>query len=158
MATLQEFQLGPARLCEAARIAEMSRRWIEHGLTWRYRPESIARKIGEPDTEVVVARSGDLVIGFAVMEFHFEVQRAHVVLLAVEPAYRRRGVGDSLFRWLDKMAVLAGIGRIGLELRAENDEARVFYEHLGFRETGSHRAYYDGREDAIVMQRQTGVT
>jgi len=28
----------------------------------------------------------------------------HLVLLAVEPGYRRRGVGEALFRWLEKLA------------------------------------------------------
>ena len=85
MATVGKLDLGPARLSEAARIAEMSRRWIEQGLTWRYRPHSIAGQIRDSETAVVVARAAGSVVGFAVMEFHFEAQRAHLVLLAVEP-------------------------------------------------------------------------
>ncbi len=156
MATLEKPPLGPARLCEAARIAEMSRRWIEHGLSWRYRPDSIARQIRDPDTEVVVARAAASVVGFAVMEFHFEAKRAHLLLLAVEPGYRRRGVGEALFRWLEKLARLAGIAWIRLELRADNELARSFYERLGFHETELRRGYYDGRLDAISMSRRIG--
>ena len=156
MASIEKLDLAPARLSEAARIADMSRRWIEHGLVWRYRPEAIARKIRDSETEVVVARGVGVARGFAAMEFHFDACRAHLVLLAVEPAYRRRGVGGSLFRWLDDMARLAGITRIELELRADNQEARAFYECLGFRATGLHRGYYDARLDAIVMERHAG--
>jgi ribosomal-protein-alanine acetyltransferase len=156
MASIEKLDLAPARLSEAARVADMSRRWIEHGLEWRYRPESIARKIRDSETEVVVARAAGVAIGFAVMEFDFEARRAHLVLLAVEPAYRRRGVGGSLFQWLDDMSRLAGVGRVGLELRADNQEARAFYERLGFRAIGLHRGYYDARLDAIVMERRAG--
>ncbi len=151
MATLDKLDLGPARLSEAARIAEMSRRWIEHGLTWRHRPNSIAGQIRDSETVVVVARAAGSVVGFAVMEFRFDARRAHLVLLAVEPAYRRRGLGVALFRWLEKIARLAGVSRIGLELRADNEEARCFYERLGFRATDLRRGYYDGRLDAINM-------
>ena len=117
MATVEKLDLGPARLSEAARIAEMSRRWIEHGLIWRYTPSSIAGRIRDSETHVVVARDAGSVVGFAVMEFHFDARRAHLVLLAVEPAYRRRGVGVALYHWLEKLASLGGIARIQLELR-----------------------------------------
>jgi ribosomal-protein-alanine N-acetyltransferase len=156
MASVEKLDLGPARLSEAARIAEMSRRWIEHGLTWRYRPASIAGQIHDSETAVVVARAAPGVVGFAVMEFCFDARRAHLVLLAVEPAYRRRGVGVALFRWLEKLACLGGILQLRLELRADNEEARAFYERLGFRATELRRGYYDGRKDAIRMARRIG--
>ena len=57
MGTVEKLDLGTARLSEAARIAEMSRRWIEQGLAWRYRPHSIARQIRDPETAVVAARA-----------------------------------------------------------------------------------------------------
>ena len=123
---------------------------------WRYRPDSIKGRIRNSETEVVVARAAGRVIGFAVMEFHFDAQRAHLVLLAVEPAYRRRGVGMTLFRWLEKIACLGGIARIQLELRADNEGARAFYEGLGFRAPELRRGYYDGRQDALCMVRRIG--
>ena len=156
MATDQKLDFGPARLSEAARIAEMSRRWIEHGLPWRYRPASIAGQIRDSETAVVVARAAPLVVGFAVMEFHFGARRAHLVLMAVEPACRRRGVGGALFRWLEKVGRLGGITQVRLELRADNEEARAFYERLGFHATERRAGYYDGREDAIRMALRIG--
>ncbi len=62
----------------------------------------------------------------------------------------------ALFRWLEKIARLAGIARVRLELRADNEEARAFYESLGFRATERRRGYYDGRQDAIRMTRRIG--
>ena len=124
MATVEKLDLGPARLSEAARIAEMSRRRIEHGLIWRYRRDSIARQIRDSETAVVVARAAGSVVGFASMEFHFDARRAHLVLLAVEPAYRRRGVGVGLFRWLEKLAPEK------LAELASTDELELTYTHL----------------------------
>ena len=121
-----------------------------------FRPDPIAGRIRDSETAVVVARAAKHVVGFAVMEFHFDARRAHLVLLAVEPAYRRRGVGVALFRWLEKIACLGGITRIQLELRADNEGARTFYERLGFRATELRRGYYDGRLDALGMARRIG--
>ena len=90
------------------------------------------------------------------MEFHIDAKRAHLVLLAVEPAYRWCGLGMALFRWLEKMAYRGGIARIQLELRADNEGARAFYEGLGFRATELRRGYYDGRQDALSMARRIG--
>ena len=151
MATAEKLALGPARLSDATRIAQMSRRWIEHGLAWRYTPDAISDRIRDSETEVVVGRAAGRVVGFAVMEFSFDAQRAHLVLLAVEPAWRRRGVGVALFRWLEKLVRLGGIATIGLELRSDNDGARAFYEGLGFRASERLRGYYGGSQDAIRM-------
>lgn len=153
MATVEKPDFGPARLSEATQIAEMSRRWIEEGLEWRYTPASIAARIRESETEVVVARVAGRVAGFAVMEFHFDAGRAHLVLLAVEPAHRRRGLGGALFLWLEKIARLGGITRMQLELRADNEVARTFYKGLGFRVTDLRRGYYEGKHDALSMAR-----
>ena len=69
---------------------------------------------------------------------------------------RRRGVGMALFGWLEKLARPGGITGVRLELRADNAEARAFYERLGFRVSGVRRAYYDGRLDALDMTRGIG--
>lgn len=151
MATAEKLGLEPARLSDATRIAQMSRRWIEHGLAWRYTPDAIASRIRDAETEVVVGRAAGRVVGFAVMEFRFDAQRAHLVLLAVEPAWRRRGVGGELFGWLEKLVRLGGIATVGLELRSDNDRARAFYEGLGFRASERLPGYYGASHDAIAM-------
>lgn len=156
MPTLEQLDLGSARLPEAARIADMSRRWIELGLPWRYRRERVVGLIRDAETEVVVARDGDRPVGFAAMEFHFDASRAHLILLAVDPGYRRHGTGVALVRWLEKMALLGGIKEILLELRADNEGGLDFYDRLGFRRTDRLRGYYDGRLDAISMRRRIG--
>ena len=55
---------------------------------------------------------------------------AHLNLLAVDPAHRRRGVARQLIRWLEETAVTAGTFVIGLELRATNESALQFYTKL----------------------------
>ncbi|HET7131971.1 MAG TPA: GNAT family N-acetyltransferase, partial [Gammaproteobacteria bacterium] len=72
-------------------------------------------------------------------------------LLAVQPGYRRQGVGKQLVEWLEASARTAGIFVVRLELRAGNDDARRFYERLGYLEAGRRPAYYAGREDALRM-------
>jgi len=142
--------LRPARTQEARAMAEMSRRWIEAGLGWRYTPQRMAALIGDADTVALVAHDATRIQGLAVMQFGDE--RAHLVLLCVQPAQRRRGLGRRLMAWLLASARVAGIESVGLELRADNAAALAFYRSLDFTPTQQVAAYYDGQ---IAAQRMS---
>jgi ribosomal-protein-alanine N-acetyltransferase len=150
------------RLAEAGdahAIAEMSRDYIESGLGWRYDPAHVLRAMRRRETAVLVAsgrqtyvaRERPALSGFAIMDFGDE--RAHLVLLAVQPVQRRRGIGRRLVEWLLESAVTAGMASVHLELRADNEAARRFYRALGFSETVLMPRYYNGREAAMRMIR-----
>jgi len=140
-----------AELRDAQAIGFMSRDLIESGLGWKYDAERILRAMRQRETVVLVACERGLIVGFAVMEFGDE--RAHLVLLAVRPAHRRRGIGRGLLDWLLASARAAGMESVHLELRAGNEAARGFYRALGFSETLLVPGYYRGREAALRMLR-----
>ncbi len=144
--------LGLARAADAREIAEMSRDFIEQGLTWSWTPARVQHFICGPESSVVVARRDRRVAAFAIMHFGDEV--AHLNLLAVAPEHRRQGLGRQLMDWLTTTAVEAGVFRINLELRTCNEPARIFYERLGFDQLGVVRGYYQGRESALRMSRR----
>jgi ribosomal-protein-alanine N-acetyltransferase len=137
---------------DALAIATMSRDLIETGLGWSWTGARVLRTIRDPEALVLVAREGRHIIGFAIMDFGEET--AHLGLLAVDLAHRRRGVGCRLFDWLRQSAVIAGIAVIKLELRAGNMEAQHFYRSLGFEEVGWTVGYYRQRETALRMALQ----
>ena len=136
-----------ARECDAARIAVMSRDFIEHGLGWAWDEARVERRIRHRATNVVVAESGQDIVGFALMEYRD--LDAHLLLFGVEPVYRNRGIGTSLLAWLETTAATAGIELIFLEARTTNAAARAFYKARGYRELAFVRRYYSGREDAV---------
>lgn len=140
-----------ARRRDAQAIALMSRDLIEAGLGWQYQPERIGRLIDNPATTALLACEGEQPAGFAIMEFGDE--HAHLVLLAVQPARRRRGAGRRMLEWLLESALTAGIASVHLELRAGNEAARAFYRAMGFAETILVPGYYGGREAALRMVR-----
>jgi [ribosomal protein S18]-alanine N-acetyltransferase len=100
---------------------------------------------------VVVARERGALAGFGIMKYGDD--DAHLLLLAVAPALRRRGVGTVLLQWLERTARVAGLRAIRLELRTANDAARAFYRRHGFEETGQMSGYYQGLEDATRMMK-----
>lgn len=146
--------LGLALSTDACEIAEMSRDLIEQGLTWSWTPARVQHFIMGSDSSVIVARRGGAprIAAFAIMHFADDV--AHLNLLAVAPEYRRQGLGRQLMEWLTATAIEAGVFRINLELRTQNDQARAFYESLGFDPLGVVQGYYQGREAALRMSRR----
>lgn len=153
-----ELQLQPALPADAPRIAAMSRHLVEHGLPARWDRRQISAQIRNPDVEVVVARSGVGLAGFGLMSFDFARRRAHLLLFAVEPRWRRRGVGAALFHYLETLAVRGGIAQLRLEVRARNRGARAFYRALGFDEVSRLAGYYERREDALILERRVWPT
>jgi ribosomal protein S18 acetylase RimI-like enzyme len=145
-----ELTLRLARRADAGAMALMSRDFIETGLAWRYSADRMVRLMADTETVALVAcDEQDRVQGFAVMQFG--ETRAHLVLLCVRPAHRRRGIARRLIEWLLASAQVAGIESLHLELRADNDGARAFYTRLGFTEAERVNGYYDGQIAALRM-------
>ena len=146
--------LGLARSGDAREIAEMSRDLVEQGLSWSWTPARVQHFISGSDSSVIVARRERRIAAFAIMHFGDDV--AHLNLLAVAPRHRRQGLGSQLMQWLTATAIEAGVFRINLELRTQNETARNFYGRLGFAELGVVQGYYQGREAALRMSRKLG--
>ena len=144
--------LSLARAGDARPIAEMSRDLIEQGLSWSWTPARVQHFINGTDSSVVVARLEHRIAAFAIMHFGDEV--AHLNLLAVLPEHRRQGLGRQMLDWLTVTSMEAGVFRINLEVRTQNDTARLFYERQGFTSHGVVQGYYQGREAALRMSRR----
>lgn len=127
----------------------MSRLHIEYGLNWRWTPARVKRQIKDKNTMVLIASKEGAIAGFAIMGFGDD--QAHLFLLAVQPEFRRSGIGRSMMQWLEKSCRTAGIQAIRLEVRASNRGAVRFYRNLDFRILARVAAYYDRRESAAIM-------
>jgi ribosomal-protein-alanine N-acetyltransferase len=98
----------------------------------------------------VVARLGGDVVGFA--GIWVIVDEAHVTTFAVDPRFRRRGVGERLLLALLDLSVQRLAREATLEVRLSNLPARRLYEKYGFRPVGIRPRYYsDNGEDALIM-------
>lgn len=148
---MQDSRLEPARLSDSALLSALSQRYVESGLRPAWSAARIRWHISHPDSVVLTARGMAGIVGFAIMRFGDD--SAHLNLLAVHPAYRRRGIARRLVIWLEETALTAGTFVVQLELRARNEAARAFYYRLGYRESGSIPGYYQGVEAAIRMVR-----
>ena len=155
MSKAEPLRLRAAHTSEAREIASISRQQVEYGLNWRWTPARVKRYIADPESMVLVAGTGGVIQGFAIMKFADDA--AHLLLLAVQPKARREGVGTELLAWLEKSCDTAGILKVRLEVRASNDMAKQFYASLGYQLVGRMNAYYDSQEAAVVMEKSLAV-
>lgn len=82
------------------------------------------------------------------------VDELHVMLVAVHPAWRRRGLGGRIMAALLDEARDRGCSLATLELRASNAAALALYRSFGFLEQGRRSGYYpDNGEDALILSR-----
>ena len=151
---IDHLTLRLATRADSAQIAAMSRDLIERGLGWSWTPRRVLRSIGDAHTNVVVALEnkqdvGQRLTGFGIMKYHDD--EAHLLLLAVQASDRRRGIGAALVTWLEKAALVSGVGQVYLETRMSNLQARAFYRRLGYREVQTVPGYYQGVEPGVRM-------
>ena len=76
----------------------------------------------------------------------------HIMNVAVDPDYRRRGIATRLLESVFESTRDDQRRGYTLEVRVSNDRAISLYEKLGFVRQGIRRGYYtDNREDALIM-------
>ncbi|RZM33534.1 MAG: GNAT family N-acetyltransferase, partial [Sphingomonas sp.] len=73
---------------------------------------------------------------------------AELLLLAVDPSFRRRGVATALLRGIVDDGRAGGVADLHLEVRAGNDAVRLYTAH-GFAKVGERRGYYRGKTGQV---------
>jgi ribosomal-protein-alanine N-acetyltransferase len=102
---------------------------------------------------LMLARDGEsgAVLGFSLARS--VAGESELLLLAVDPDQRRRGIGRSLLRQFLERARAGGMKRVHLEVR-DGNPAIDMYRAAGFASVGRRRNYYrarDGRQfDALT--------
>ena len=101
----------------------------------------------------LVALWSDQLSGVAVVSYLPLESAAELEGLAVDPAYRRRGMGKALVEACVAWAAKAGASAIRLEVRASNSAAIALYRQQGFSVTDTRRDYYSApQEDALLLE------
>jgi ribosomal-protein-alanine N-acetyltransferase len=140
-----------ARPSDASAIAVMSRDLIEYGLEWRWRTSRVARAIDDPNTNVVVLRREEDLIGFGIMEYLDD--EAYLILFAVAKSSQRQGVGSAMLRWLEAAARAAGSRRIRVDTRRDSVAARCFYNEHGYHERILASRMYSKAVDGVRLEK-----
>ena len=91
------------------------------------------------------------IIGFVI--YVAVEQEAHLLNIAVDNNYQRKGIGSILINHLKRQVQAMGINLITLEVRVSNTNAISFYKKHNFIEDAIRANYYSKPkpEDALLM-------
>ena len=111
-----------------------------------------ASELAKPTSICLGAVEGSRLVGYVINSRY--VDAWHVMNVAVDPDYQRRGIATRLLERLFELTADDERRGYTLEVRVSNLEAIALYERLGFERRGVRRGYYtDNREDALIMWR-----
>ncbi len=106
-----------------------------------------------PHARLLCAEDKGEVVGF--LDMHIAADDAHINELGVAVNCRRRGIGETLVRFSDKVAKSEGCTVLSLEVREGNGAARALYEKCGFKPVGTRKRFYKTPdEDGIIMLKE----
>lgn len=94
--------------------------------------------------------------GIALVRHHKHSVSGRAYSLAVDPAYRGRGIGEKLMREMIEQLRLRNVRRIYLEVEASNASAIKLYQRIGFGKIGSLPDYYGPGKDGTHMMCEAG--
>ncbi len=101
---------------------------------------------------LLAARAGERSVGYGVVLY--DKGDAHLIKLAVDEPWRRKGIGTLLLSELARTATEYGALTVTLEVRETNLAAQLFYRECGLRAVRIERDFYaDTGEDAYVMEK-----
>ena len=108
-----------------------------------------------PASQLLVARPEKrptTIVGY--VGYRAVLDEMHVMILAVAPAWRRRGIAQHMLSEAMEQARQADCARAILEVRASNVGAQQLYYRLGFAPVGVRPKYYQRpSEDALILWR-----
>ncbi|MBA4353427.1 MAG: ribosomal-protein-alanine acetyltransferase [Novosphingobium sp.] len=131
----------------------------EYGEAWNRRQVSDALIVGNCRYGLIAADGSDIFESLSDTAGFFMgrsvLDEEELLLFAIAPQYRRRGLGHKLLKRFMAEAQSNGMSRIFLEMRRDNPAAYLYAAH-GFREIGVRPAYYRStggkRIDAISQE------
>jgi len=102
----------------------------------------------------LVAEHEGGIVGYSVtcVEWENGVPVGHVHSIAVDPAFRRRGVGRALMEETFRRLRSLGVSEVRLEVSVSNEAGLRFWRSLGFEPVGVEKGYYADGSDALVMR------
>lgn len=117
---------------------------------------SVASELENPLSLWLVMTDGDTVAGYVGSQS--VMGEADMMNLAVQPDYRRQGIGEKLVSALVKELAQSDVHCLTLEVRASNEAAIALYGKLGFTQVGRRPRYYEKpREDALILRKEWAV-
>jgi ribosomal-protein-alanine N-acetyltransferase len=94
------------------------------------------------------------ILGSAVMLWRKNSRSGRLYSIAIYPAFQGQGWGSQLLQACEAAAIRRGCASLSLEVRADNQQAIVFYQRRGYQISKSLPGYYSDGTSGLRMVKQ----
>ena len=77
------------------------------------------------------------------------LDECNLIKIIIDTSYRKKGFGKLLLNYLLTVCKKNNVSKIFLEVRKDNDAAKMFYKDFGFIKESERPGYYDGIDAEI---------
>jgi ribosomal-protein-alanine N-acetyltransferase len=116
-----------------------------------WKREHFLHEIAAPHSYPCIAVCEGVVVGFVCLTSLFE--EAQILDIAVAADRRGSGIAGKMLEYAIGAARDKGAEVMSLEVRSTNNAAISLYERFGFVRTGCRSKYYEGKDDAVLMEK-----
>lgn len=109
----------------------------------RMSPRQFRHHVSAPSSDLIVARSGADLLGYALLFRRSGSLVGRVYSIAVAGAARGQGLGARLLQRLEAAARAHGLAEMRLEVRKDNAGALALYQRRGYQIFGERPGYYE---------------
>lgn len=134
--------------CFADTLDEDGRRYVNHMHNAARNPRylrwamAVAENVPMPFSGYVWEENGYLAGNLSLIPYKYQGKRCYLIAnVAVDPAYRRRGIATALTNSAIEHAKNRGASEIWLHVRSENEAAQNLYQSLGFVEQAQRTSW-----------------
>lgn len=109
----------------------------------------MAERLSVPTSRAWVVVVDEQVVGFLLSSV--VIDEAEILLLAVAPPWRRRGLGAALLDEATAGWRVDGVTTAYLDVRSDNSAAQALYRAADWYRAGQRTSYYADGTDALIL-------
>ncbi len=112
--------------------------------------ETLKNELKNNNSYYIVAKINNSIVGFAGIKTVLD--EADIMNIVTKKDSRNSGIGSALFSSIINYAKSNNVKKITLEVNENNVPAIKLYKKFGFEQIAKREKYYNGTDNAIIMQ------
>ena len=114
-------------------------------------PEVLKNEIIGENKKYIVAKNEKEIVGFCGIMIN--LPDVEIMNIVVKKNSRQKGIGTILLNKVIEISQKLNCEKIFLEVNEKNENAIKLYKHVGFKQIGIRKNYYDNKFNAIIMSK-----
>lgn len=112
----------------------------------------LEKDLNEANNHYFLAKKDETILGYIGISYIFDT--ADIISIVVSKDYSRKGIASFLLNYIFEFCKENNVSKIMLEVRESNLPAQKLYLKHGFEKISERKNYYEGKENAYIMEKK----